>query len=139
MNGTTLTKADNSSVIIEQDVIPDKSWEGLLSILKRSRRISIDDAFSEGVTKKLVEMYTHKESVTVVTTRLRSEILVFCFASISMKSLFISINKEEKDPINARSLIYHLYQTPSRIYHLRNYDNYIVQPNLAYNQYIAIL
>ena len=54
----TLTKADPSSVIIEQDILLDKSCEGLLSILKRSRWLLIDGEFSEGVTKKQQEL-TH--------------------------------------------------------------------------------
>lgn len=72
IDDATLTKADPSSVIIEQDVFPDKSGEELLPILKRCRWLSIDDAFSEVFSKKLTEINAPRESTTVVTTTLRS-------------------------------------------------------------------
>ena len=71
MNDATWTKDDPSLVIIERDVIPYKSWEGLLPILKCSRWVSIDDEFAEGVTKKPTWIDIPKESTTIVTTRLR--------------------------------------------------------------------
>ena len=52
----TLIKADPSSVIIEQGVCLDKSGEELQPTFKRSRCLSIDDEFSEGVTKKQQEL-----------------------------------------------------------------------------------
>ena len=45
MDDATLTKADPLSVLIEQDVFRNKGGEELLSILKRSRWLSIYDEF----------------------------------------------------------------------------------------------
>ena len=72
MDDAILTKSDPSLVIIEQHVFPDKSGEELLPILKRSRILSIDDKFFEGITKKTTGIETHTDSTTVVSTRLRS-------------------------------------------------------------------
>ena len=52
MDVATLIKADPSLFITEQDLCLDKSGEVLLPIFKRSRCLSIDDEFSDGVTKK---------------------------------------------------------------------------------------
>ena len=72
MDDAILTKSDPSLVIIEQHVFPDKSGEELLPILKRSRILSIDDEFFEGITKKTTGIDTPKGAATVATTRLRS-------------------------------------------------------------------
>ena len=72
MDGAILTKADPSSVIIEHVVCLDKSGQELLPIFKRSRCLSIGDEFLEGISKKPAGIETPKESITVVTTRLRS-------------------------------------------------------------------
>ena len=72
MDDAILTKSDPSLVIIEQHVFPDKSGEELLPILKRSRILSIDDEFFEGITKKTTGIDTPKGVATVATTRLRS-------------------------------------------------------------------
>ena len=72
MDVATLIKSDPSLFIIEQDLCLDKSGEVLLPIFKRSRCLSIDDEFSDGVTKKTTWIETHTDSTTVVSTRLRS-------------------------------------------------------------------
>ena len=66
MDDVTLTNANPSSVIIERDVLPDKSREGLLPILKISRWVSIHNEFLEGIYKISVGIVIPKESTTVV-------------------------------------------------------------------------